>query len=458
MEKRPLGDLYDFSSEHVQKLLHNKFVVILGDSIQRTIYKDLVRFLQDNGLLTEQELKVKGEETFWNDRLIEWFLTRETTFREVRQYRSDHHLLRFYFITRIFSEYVESILADFKAGPVPDLLILNSCVWDLNRYADWSSKEPLEKAFWEYRQNLQTLFEKLHDILPTSCLIIWNTAMPISRKVRKTPNLATPEDILRANFEGATLSSCFQFDVMDLNFCFRFFEECRAWDGVHWNAVVHRFITKLLLTHVARDWGVKLKQKQPSDGIVWRGNAAQHRGPQRQPLMARPPPPPRHLSSQATYANGLPFAPLIPRHDPNFQPDSIPSSGNSPGYFNFEDDWEPPAYPEEMQYGSFSGPADYVPDGGPAIPRPFPIGPVPDGGWHFSLPSHVDYVPDGGQQFPPRLPCRSPQGFRGGPHNGLTMRHQHFYGEPYRPYFHRSNGARNHPRFQVPPYVGPRGW
>ncbi|XP_015284810.1 PREDICTED: PC-esterase domain-containing protein 1B-like, partial [Gekko japonicus] len=187
MAKLPFGDLYDFSSEEVQQLLHNKFVVILGDSIQRTIYKDLVCFLQSGRLLTRSELKVKGGETFKGDHRVEFEgLHRETNYREVRQYRTDHHLVRFYFITRICSDYMESILEDFKADPAPDVVILNSCLWDLNRYLDRSANEPpLQKAFREYRSNLQTLFKKLHDILPTSSLIIWNTAMPVGKEVEK---------------------------------------------------------------------------------------------------------------------------------------------------------------------------------------------------------------------------------------------------------------------------------
>lgn len=57
-----------------------------------------------------------------------------TRYREVRQYRTGHHLVRFYFLTRIYSDYLESILADFQAGPQPDLVIINSCIWDVSRY------------------------------------------------------------------------------------------------------------------------------------------------------------------------------------------------------------------------------------------------------------------------------------------------------------------------------------
>lgn len=57
-----------------------------------------------------------------------------TQYREVRQYRTDHHLVRFYFITRTFSQYVESIISDFEKGIKPDLVVVNSCVWDISRW------------------------------------------------------------------------------------------------------------------------------------------------------------------------------------------------------------------------------------------------------------------------------------------------------------------------------------
>lgn len=48
-----------FQASEVQQLLHNKFVVILGDSIQRAVYKDLVLLLQKDSLLTAAQLKAK---------------------------------------------------------------------------------------------------------------------------------------------------------------------------------------------------------------------------------------------------------------------------------------------------------------------------------------------------------------------------------------------------------------
>lgn len=92
----------------------------------------LSRVFDNSHLLSHQ-----GELSFENDCLVEGgrlgHMNNGTAYREVRQYRSDHYLVRFYFITRIFSNYMESILADFKHGIKPDMVIVNSCVWDVSR-------------------------------------------------------------------------------------------------------------------------------------------------------------------------------------------------------------------------------------------------------------------------------------------------------------------------------------
>ncbi|XP_022534123.2 PC-esterase domain-containing protein 1A isoform X4 [Astyanax mexicanus] len=244
------------------QLLHNKFVVVLGDSIQRSVYKDLVLLLQTDSHLSLSQLKSKGELSFEKDCLVEGgrlgHMSNGTEYREVRQYRSDHHLVRFYFVTRVFSRYMESILADFKNDLKPDVVIVNSCVWDLSRYnRRWVS---------EYKENLHKFFSQLKAILTKKCLVIWNMTMPLGERIRGGFLVSEIEDIgttlrfdvIEANFYGAMLANKYGLDVLDLHFRFRFSLHCRMKDGVHWNAVAHRQITYLLLAHAAQAWGVEL--------------------------------------------------------------------------------------------------------------------------------------------------------------------------------------------------------
>jgi hypothetical protein len=48
-----------FLSDEAQNILKNKYVLMIGDSVIRSMYKDLVKFLQTNNHLNDQQLKVK---------------------------------------------------------------------------------------------------------------------------------------------------------------------------------------------------------------------------------------------------------------------------------------------------------------------------------------------------------------------------------------------------------------
>ncbi|XP_078668192.1 PC-esterase domain-containing protein 1A-like [Branchiostoma floridae x Branchiostoma belcheri] len=251
-----------FLTEDMRKLLHNKFVVVIGDSIQRGIYKDLVVLLQGNRYLQEGQLKAKGELHFEGDVLVEGGrlgeMTNKLNYREVRQYRTDHHLVRFYFSTRAYSEYMETILADLGDEPQPDLIIMNSCLWDITRYGP--SSVPM------YKKNLKKLFGRFKEVLPEQTLVIWNTTLPVANSVRggflipevEFKNETLRLDILEANYYARDVVVSHGYDVLDMHYNFRYQLQRRVKDGVHWNQEAHRRMTNLLLSHVTEAWGYKL--------------------------------------------------------------------------------------------------------------------------------------------------------------------------------------------------------
>ncbi|XP_008290288.1 PC-esterase domain-containing protein 1A-like [Stegastes partitus] len=248
------------SHQQVSQLLHNKFIVVLGDSIQRAVYKDLVLLLQKEKYLTTKQLKTKGEMSFEQDCLVEGGCLSQmhngSDYKEVRQFQSAHHLVRFYFVTRIYSRYMQSILDDFQHGLKPDVVIVNSCVWDISRYSSrWIN---------DYKENLDRFFDELRNMLPEETLVIWNLTMPLGERIKG--GFLVPEiehkashlrfDVVEANFYSGTLADAYGMDVLDLHFQFRFSLQHRTKDGVHWNALTHRRITSLLLQHTAQAWGV----------------------------------------------------------------------------------------------------------------------------------------------------------------------------------------------------------
>ncbi|XP_029944304.1 PC-esterase domain-containing protein 1A-like [Salarias fasciatus] len=259
------------SHKQASQLLHNKFVVVLGDSNQRAIYKDLVLLLQKDKFLTLKQLRTKGEMSFEQDCLVEGGclnkLHNGIAYREVRQFQSDHHLVRFYFLTRIFSRYMESVLEDFRQGLKPDVVIINSCVWDISRYSrNWIG---------DYKENLHTFFEELKAILPEETLVIWNLTLPLGEKIKG--GFLVPEiqhmapqlrfDVIEANFFSGTLADAYNLDVVDLHFHFRFSLHRRTNDGVHWDNVAHRRITSVLLQHAADAWERSVEEIKLSTNI-----------------------------------------------------------------------------------------------------------------------------------------------------------------------------------------------
>ena len=168
-------------------------------------------------------------------------------------------MCRFYFVTRVYNKYWEHvILPDLKGDPVPDVVIMNSCLWDVSRYGQCAhSMDP-------YKKNLETTFSRLNSILPMETLIMWNCALPVSKEARGgvlIPELQTLGtilgiEILAGNFYSKELAKFYDIDVLDLHFYFRKQMQRQAPDGIHWNYVAHRRITNLILAHIAVSWGV----------------------------------------------------------------------------------------------------------------------------------------------------------------------------------------------------------
>ncbi|XP_034858699.1 PC-esterase domain-containing protein 1B [Mirounga leonina] len=321
-------------ASEVQQLLHNKFVVILGDSVQRAVYKDLVLLLQKDCLLTTTQLKAKGEETFEKDELVDGGqmgpMHNGIQYREVRQFCDDHHLVRFYFLTRVYSPYLEAILQELQASEhgLPDVIIMNSCLWDLSRYGPGS---------WQsYLKNLESVFGLLGQVLPESCLLVWNTAMPVGKQITAgfLQHKQQPGDdslrgrVIEANFYSSTEAKKHGFDVLDLHFHFRHAEQHLQRDGVHWDERAHRHLSQLLLAHVADAWGVELPRRARVATWIREGPGAAgerprlpnrdarawppRRGSPLLPSPPLPPPPPPRLPLPAQ-PRPFPFQQVMPR-------------------------------------------------------------------------------------------------------------------------------------------------
>ncbi|XP_064619415.1 PC-esterase domain-containing protein 1B-like [Lineus longissimus] len=262
-----------YTQKKIVELLTNKFIVVIGDSVQRSVYKDLVVSLQQDRYLSHKELKDRGEPSFLDDMLCEGGkMHNGTHYREVRQFqhKNGKHIIRYYFVTKAYNDYWETIFEDIRRGPKPDVVLMNSCLWDMNRYGpSW---------LYRYQENLDRMLNGFKEVLPEQCLVIWNTCMPVgkkarggfmSRKMQSWRGETIRYDVLEANFTAKQAVKNHGYDCLDLNFNFRQirgYQEYRQHDDVHWNQHAHRMISNLILGHIADAWGVpKPKFMRPLD-------------------------------------------------------------------------------------------------------------------------------------------------------------------------------------------------
>lgn len=250
-----------WTSADVRELLRNKYVVIIGDSIQRGVYKDLVYILQSNGYIDDRHLRAKGEKSCLGDELIEGGRFGEMhngkNYREVRHYKcpSNYYMVTFYMVTACYSAYMETILRDLWNDPRPDIVIMNSCVWDITRYGPMSSVR--------YRENLQRLAKRMKTVLPDDCLFLWLTTTPLGKNVKGGFLLDQISflsevlrlDVLESNYYARQVMVDYEFDVLDMHFHFVKWINLRKADGIHWNPKAHRKMSNLIFDHLADAFG-----------------------------------------------------------------------------------------------------------------------------------------------------------------------------------------------------------
>lgn len=255
-----------FSTKDCQKLLKNKYVLIIGDSVSRSMYKDLIILHQQNRLITQSELRRKGEDSVANDSLVRRSeLTNGVHFYEIREYKSDDILIRFYFVTRIYNDFMRTtVFGDLKDKtlPKPDVICIHSCMWDLTRYGPTS--------FTTYQKHLEKFCNELDEIVPPETHLVWRTALPTSQlarggfldskhnNVRQMNPTTRLLEVLLANHVAHAVVAKHYYDVIDLHYMFFQQQRRQASDGVHWNRYAHRRMTNIFLSHLSKAWGFGL--------------------------------------------------------------------------------------------------------------------------------------------------------------------------------------------------------
>ncbi|DBA13526.1 TPA: hypothetical protein GDO54_018670 [Pyxicephalus adspersus] len=176
------------SSADVRRLLHKKYVAILGDSIQRFVNKDLVKILQNDSFRTEKQLRA--------------------TEKQLKGKRHDD--------SRYHDE--QSVTANVQNQHGPPVFRLT-----------------------------EVLGPKCLLICNTSMSVGFKAGEWVHTRLHNT-NVRW--DIIEGNFYSTTLAYLHQLDVIDLHFHLRFKLRSRVKDATHSNQLAHRKYTCILMAHI----------------------------------------------------------------------------------------------------------------------------------------------------------------------------------------------------------------
>ena len=271
-----------FLSDDVASLLQNKTIIILGSSIMRGLYKDLVWLLNTNTLMDYGVLGNRGEESFPSlDRLDERLdltvmerrkktlkrifhennrdmlrdfrgVTIGRDYAEVREYhnKESNITIIFKFIARAFPEDEADWAAELRqltGGRSIDMMLLNSGLWDINRWGPLAHKQ--------YEASMEQLVRGL----PPDCAVFWLTTTPVAANTtNRGMILADKEfqgDTLRFQVAEMNHLSVLKFkqsrvNVIDLFHSLQSRAKSRNKDGIHWSPDTNRLMTNKILTHV----------------------------------------------------------------------------------------------------------------------------------------------------------------------------------------------------------------
>ncbi|XP_054258232.1 PC-esterase domain-containing protein 1A-like [Macrosteles quadrilineatus] len=252
-----------FMHSDAKSLLRNRHILFLGDSNMRAQYKDLTWLLNFNKLITQKSLRSKLEHSFLGDNLIgRSKVNHGRDFKEKRIYNDQGNgtVLEFSFLTRCYNRQLEELFNNYKKYPklAPDVIVMNSCLWDLTRWGPNGAPE--------YKDNMVKLMRLMCHCLPKQCLVIWSTALPTAPHIKgaliikqiKCIESMIRFEVMEANTFAREVVVSHGFDVLDNHYYTRMQMHRRAKDGVHYLPVPVRLLTNLLLTHIALSWGKKL--------------------------------------------------------------------------------------------------------------------------------------------------------------------------------------------------------
>ena len=187
-------------------------------------------------------------------------MNNSTKYREVRKYLYDNTTkVLYFFITACFGEYIEMLL---KKLMKPDIIFMNSCLWDIHRYGT--------KGYEGYGKNLTKLVKEIKTRHPNT-LFTWTTTPPVAMKTKAgfiidpEKNYVKVNEVLKCNDTARQIMTKEGIPFADFAETFKHFVHHRAGDGVHWNERAHRRMTNILLEIVSRHFNKSIPRPVSDD-------------------------------------------------------------------------------------------------------------------------------------------------------------------------------------------------
>lgn len=153
-----------------------------------------------------------------------------------------------------------------QTGNFPDYLFINSCVWDLSRWGP--------NGVDQYKEDVPKTLKLFNEKLPKTTRVIFTTTLPLSSecsggflsKEIEFLRYVLPWHIMEANRFVAEAAREHKYDVLDLHYHTRFLIEEWKEDGIHFSPTLYRFMTNMILTHLALVESAKLPDVVTLDG------------------------------------------------------------------------------------------------------------------------------------------------------------------------------------------------
>lgn len=225
-----------------REVFSGKKVLIVGDSISRSIYKDLACLLWGfDRLLTVDELRFNrcnnGKHALFGE-VIELFQVDRSNSRnnlERRKIISDEHNYRIYysFCSRIWNKSIEQLLSSIAQF---DIIFIQSSIWDLSKYFDKDGKV--------YLRNIDICLSNLMKINKN---VVWISLPPPHFQQSSTLN-----DLIRRMYKPTTdILNYYGCKMLDLYQLLANTPNIRSRDGVHFTPNGHRLISSRLVEYMS---------------------------------------------------------------------------------------------------------------------------------------------------------------------------------------------------------------